>query len=164
MRNVQHSLKSAIALRNEFMRVELSNVPSETNVKNNKTKQGEAKSRVQLLFFQKRDLVFFEYIYILYVYIYIPFLNLAIVFSKASGGFFSPKIAPPGRKVSIFYIFNTNTYFFGVHPQVTAAAATATAEEFSHHHQPPSHHAQGYHIPFGSPLAPISSFCEASLL
>ena len=24
-------------------------------------------------------------------------------------------------------------------------------------HQPPPHHAQGYHIPFGSPLTPISA-------
>ena len=51
--------------------------------------------------------------------------------------------------------FNTKTYFFEVHPQVTAAATATTAEELFHHHQPRSYQAHGSNIPFGFPLTPI---------
>ena len=58
MRNVQHIRKSFTTIQNDFMRVELSHFPSE-NVEKTKN-QGEAKSRVQLLFFKKKDLLFFS--------------------------------------------------------------------------------------------------------
>ena len=55
-----HIGKYFTTIQNDFMRVELSNFPSGTRQKTKKTKQGEAKPRVQLLFFQKIDLVYFE--------------------------------------------------------------------------------------------------------
>ena len=58
MRNAQHIRKSFTTIQNDFMRVELSHFPSENHQKTKN--QGEAKSRVQLLFFQKGDLVYFE--------------------------------------------------------------------------------------------------------
>ena len=50
--------------------------------------------------------------------------------------------------------FNTKTYIFGVHPQVTAATA---AEDFSSGISPhPITHKDT--IPFGSPLTPIYNY------
>ena len=68
MRNVQHIRKSFTTLQTDFMRVELLNFPSgkhqnterKKKKKTRKQRKSAAKSKVQLLFFQKRDLVYCE--------------------------------------------------------------------------------------------------------
>ena len=62
MRNVQHILKSAIALQNDFMRVELSHFPSENVEKQQKSGWGKIEGPA-VFFSKKKTLYFFENIY-----------------------------------------------------------------------------------------------------